>query len=72
MASANDIKTNGCWRIANENPVNNVTDGVLLNISPFRNTDIRFQFLINYDGSVTYTRMYWYSKWYSWKTITLK
>lgn len=59
----------GCWRINSVNPVNGISDGILLCFSTF-NTDfkVNLQFLYGSDNSrgKMYMRVCWYGAWRDW------
>ena len=59
----------GCWRINSVNPVNGISDGILLCFSTF-NTDykVNLQFLYESDNSrgKMYMRVCWYGAWRDW------
>ena len=73
LATSADNAGIGCWRVNSANPVNGITDGILLCFSPFTNGKTFLQFLYGSDNSrgEMYIRVCWYSVWRDWVSMTV-
>ena len=59
----------GVYRVQSKNPVDSITDGVLIHICPYPNKDVRLHILCNYDASIIKIRCIWYGVDRGWKAI---
>lgn len=63
----------GCWIINSDNPVNGISDGILLCFAPFANLKTYLQFLYGSDNTRgrMYVRVCWYGVWRNWVGTTV-
>lgn len=59
----------GVYRVQSKNPVDSITDGVLIHICPYKNEDVHLHILCNYDASIIKIRCIWYGVDRGWKAI---
>ena len=70
LTTSADSAEPGCWRVSAENPVNGISDGILLCFSafPFSNsTKVLVQLLFSSTGAGFTFRTCWYGTWKQWK-----
>ena len=63
----------GCWRVNSVNPVNGITDGILLCFAAFDNLKVYLQFLYESDNTrgKMFMRVCWYGAWRDWVSATV-